>query len=234
MPVSEVGAIARERGIIFCVDAAQTAGVIPIDVRAMSIDLLAFTGHKSLFGPQGTGGLYLAEGLDTEVDPIMTGGTGSRSESEEQPEFLPDRYESGTPNTIGIAGLGAGIGFIRSVGIETIRSKEKKLAAMLMEGLRSMPEVTLYGCGDAARQTAVVSFTIAGMGPAEISMILDEDYSIMSRPGLQCAPSAHRTIGTFSSGTVRLSLGYFLEEKDIRTALAAVDRIIHTRKGARP
>jgi len=234
MPVSEVGAIARERGIIFCVDAAQTAGVIPIDVRAMSIDLLAFTGHKSLFGPQGTGGLYLAEALDKEVDPIMTGGTGSRSESEEQPEFLPDRYESGTPNTIGIAGLGAGIRFIRSVGIETIRNKEKNLAAMLIEGLQSMPEVTLYGCRDAVRQTAVVSFTIAGMGPAEVAMILDEDYSIMSRPGLQCAPSAHRTIGTFSSGTVRLSLGYFLEEKDIRTALAAVDRIIHTKKGARP
>ena len=234
MPVSEVGAIARERGIIFCVDAAQTAGVIPIDVRAMSIDLLAFTGHKSLFGPQGTGGLYLAEALDKEVDPIMTGGTGSRSESEEQPEFLPDRYESGTPNTIGIAGLGAGIRFIRSVGIETIRNKEKNLAAMLIEGLQSMPEVTLYGCRDAVRQTAVVSFTIAGMGPAEVAMILDEDYSIMSRPGLQCAPAAHRTIGTFSSGTVRLSLGYFLEENDIRTALAAVDRIIHTKKGARP
>ncbi|MDD5723487.1 MAG: aminotransferase class V-fold PLP-dependent enzyme [Syntrophales bacterium] len=232
MPVSEVGKIARDRGIVFCVDAAQTAGVIPIDVKAMAIDLLAFTGHKSLFGPQGTGGLYLADGLEKKIDPIMTGGTGSRSESEEQPEFLPDRYESGTPNTIGIAGLGAGVRFIRSVGIETIRKKEMSLAAMLMAGLQSMPEVTLYGCGDATRQTAVVSFTISGMSPSEVSMILDEQYSIMSRPGLQCAPAAHRTIGTFSGGTVRLSLGYFLEEDDIRTALSAVDRIIHTKKGA--
>jgi len=230
MPVSEVGRIARERGIVFCVDAAQTAGVIPIDVEVMSIDLLAFTGHKSLFGPQGTGGLYLADGLEQKIEPIMAGGTGSRSESEEQPAFLPDRYESGTPNTIGIAGLGAGIRFIRSVGIETIRDKERALTAMLIEGLRSMPEVTLYGCADAARQTAVVSFTVAGMSPAEVAMILDEEFSIMSRPGLQCAPAAHRTIGTFSAGTVRLSLGYFLEEDEIRTALAAVDRIIHTKR----
>jgi len=233
MPVSEVGRIARERGIVFCIDAAQTAGAIPIDVEAMSIDILAFTGHKSLFGPQGTGGLYLADKLEKIIEPIMTGGTGSRSESEEQPAFLPDRYESGTPNTIGIAGLGAGIRFISSVGIDTIRDKEVALTAMMIEGLRSMPEVTLYGCGDAARQTAVVSFTISGMSPAEVAMILDEEFSIMSRPGLQCAPAAHRTIGTFSAGTVRLSLGYFLEERDIRIALSAVDRIIHTKRGTR-
>jgi len=234
MPVSEVGKIARDRGVVFCVDAAQTAGVIPIDVEAMFIDILAFTGHKSLFGPQGTGGLYLADGLEKEIDPIMAGGTGSRSESEEQPEFLPDRYESGTPNTIGIAGLGAGIRFIRSVGIETIRKKEISLAVMLMTGLQSMPEVTLYGCDDATRQTAVVSFTILGMSPTDVAMILDEEFSIMSRPGLQCAPAAHRTIGTFSAGTVRLSLGYFLEESDIRAALSAVDQIIHRKKGAIP
>ncbi len=231
MPISEIGRIARERGIIFCVDAAQTAGVVPIDVKVMSIDLLAFTGHKSLFGPQGTGGLYLVEGLEKDIEPIMTGGTGSRSESEEQPVFLPDRYESGTPNSIGLAGLGAGIRFIRSVGIEAIRDKERALTAMLLEGFHAMPEVTLYGCGDAARQTAVVSFTIPGMSTAEVAMILDEEFCIMSRPGLQCAPAAHRTIGTFPMGTVRLSLGYFLDEDNIRTALAAVDRIISTKKG---
>ncbi|TFG91294.1 MAG: aminotransferase class V-fold PLP-dependent enzyme, partial [Syntrophobacterales bacterium] len=138
----------------------------------------------------------------------------------------------GTPNTIGIAGLGAGIRFINSVGIDAIRKKEMSLAAMLMAGLQSMPEVTLLGCSDAARQTAVVSFTISGMSPSEAAMILDEEFSIMSRPGLQCAPAAHRTIGTFSTGTIRLSLGYFLEEDDIRTALSAVDQIIHTKKGA--
>jgi len=123
MPIADIGKIAREKGVIFCVDAAQTAGVIPIDVEEMCIDILAFTGHKSIFGPQGTGGFYMTEGLEKEVCPIMTGGTGSRSESEEHPDFLPDRYESGTPNVIGIAGLNAGIRFIRSIGIETIRKR---------------------------------------------------------------------------------------------------------------
>jgi len=226
MPISETGKIARENGVIFCVDAAQTAGVIPIDVEKMSIDILAFTGHKALFGPQGTGGLYMAEGLEKEVRPIMTGGTGSRSESEEHPDFLPDRYESGTANVIGIAGLNAGIRFIRSVGIETIRGKESELTAILVEGLKSIPEVTLYGSGDAKKQTAVVSFNIAGMDCSEVAMALDEEFNIMSRPGLQCAPAAHSTIGTFSSGTVRLSLGYFLKKDDIQAVLSAVEKLI--------
>ncbi|HOO90749.1 MAG TPA: aminotransferase class V-fold PLP-dependent enzyme, partial [Syntrophales bacterium] len=181
--------------------------------------------------PQGTGGLYLGDGLEKEISPIMTGGTGSRSESEEHPDFIPDKYEPGTPNVIGIAGLNAGIGFINSIGIETIREKEAKLTAMLMEGLASIQGVTLYGCGDASRQTSVVSFNIAGMAPSEVAMTLDDEYNIMSRPGLQCAPAAHRTIGTFSAGTVRLSLGYFLEEDDIRMALSAVEHIIQKKKG---
>ena len=231
MPIAEIGKIARGKGVIMCVDAAQTAGLIPIDVEEMFIDILAFTGHKSLFGPQGTGGLYLADGLEKEICPIMTGGTGSRSESEEHPDFLPDKFESGTANVIGIAGLNAGIRFIRSVGIETIREKESKLTTMLMEGLKSIPEVTLYGCGDVRKQTSVVSFNISDMDSSEIAMALDEEFDIMSRPGLQCAPAAHRTIGTFSAGTVRLSLGYFLEEDDIKAALSAVGKIIQKKKG---
>jgi len=226
MPIAETGKIAREKGVIFCVDAAQTAGVIPIDVEEMFIDVLAFTGHKSLFGPQGTGGLCMAEGLEKEICPIMTGGTGSRSESEEHPDFLPDRYESGTANVIGIAGLNAGIRFIRSVGIEAIRKKESELAAILMEGLKSIPEVILYGCGDAKKQTAVVSFNISGVDCSGVAMALDEEFNIMSRPGLQCAPAAHSTIGTFSAGTVRLSLGYFLEKDDIQAVLFAVEKLI--------
>ncbi|MEA2014755.1 MAG: aminotransferase class V-fold PLP-dependent enzyme [Thermodesulfobacteriota bacterium] len=226
MPISETGKIARENGVIFCVDSAQTAGIIPIDVEEMSIDLLAFTGHKSLLGPQGTGGLYLADGLEKEIFPIMTGGTGSRSESEEHPDFLPDRYESGTANVVGIAGLNAGIRFIRSVGMDTIRKKEMELTAMLIEGLKFIPEVTLYGCGDAKKQTSIVSFNISGMDSSEVAMALDEEFDIMSRPGLQCAPAAHITIGTFSAGTMRLSLGYFLEESDIRAALSAVEKLV--------
>jgi len=225
MPISEVGTIAREKEVIFCVDAAQTAGVISINVDEMSIDLLAFTGHKSLFGPQGTGGLYIRDGLEGEINPLTMGGTGSRSESQEHPDFLPDKFESGTPNTIGIAGLGAGIQFIRETGIEKIREKEQELTTMLIDGIASIPGATLYGCLDPERQTAVLSFNIKGMSPAEIALTLDEEFNIMSRPGLQCAPAAHQTIGTLSEGTVRLSPGYFLEKEDVEKCILAVETL---------
>ena len=225
MPISEVGTIAREKEVIFCVDAAQTAGVISINVDEMSIDLLAFTGHKSLFGPQGTGGLYIRDGLEGEINPLTMGGTGSRSESQEHPDFLPDKFESGTPNTIGIAGLGAGIQFIRETGIEKIREKEQELTTMLIDGIASIPGATLYGCLDPERQTAVLSFNIKGMSPAEIALTLDEEFNIMSRPGLQCAPAAHQTIGTLSEGTVRLSPGYFLGKEDVEKCILAVEAL---------
>jgi cysteine desulfurase family protein len=230
MPISEVGTIARDKEIIFCVDAAQTAGVIPINVEEMSVDLLAFTGHKSLFGPQGTGGLYIRDGLEGEISPLTMGGTGSSSESLEHPDFLPDKFESGTPNTIGIAGLGAGIQFIKKTGIEKIRKKEQELTAMLIEGIASIPGATLYGCRDEKRQTAVVSFNIEGMSPAEVALALDEEFNIMSRPGLQCAPAAHHTIGTFSEGTVRLSPGYFLEKEDVEKCIVALEALAYRGK----
>ncbi len=231
IPVTEVGKIAREREVLFCVDAAQTAGVIPINITEMSVDLLAFTGHKSLFGPQGTGGLYIRDGLESEINPLTTGGTGSRSESQDHPDFLPDKFESGTPNTIGIAGLGAGIRFIKGIGIERIRKKEQELTAMLIDGLTAIPGVTLYGCLDPEKQTAVLSFTISRMSPAEIALALDDEFNIMSRPGLQCAPAAHHTIGTFSEGTVRLSPGYFLQKEDIEHCIEAVGVLASRAKG---
>lgn len=226
MPVSEIGAIARAHGIIFCVDAAQTAGALPINVNTMNIDLLAFTGHKSLFGPQGTGGLYIGEGLDKQIPPLMTGGTGSKSEFEHQPDFLPDKYESGTPNAMGIAGLGAGVRYVLDTGIETIRNKETALCRQLMEGLADIPGVTIYGCRDALKQTSVVSFTINDITPSEAAMILDEDFGIMCRPGLHCAPSAHRTIGTFPQGTLRFSMGFFNTSDHVKHALTAVADIV--------
>jgi cysteine desulfurase family protein len=232
MPISEVGKIARDKEVLFCVDAAQTAGAISISVDEMSIDLLAFTGHKSLFGPQGTGGLYIRDGIEGEINPLTTGGTGSSSESEEQPDFLPDKFESGTPNTIGIAGLGAGIQFIKRTGIDMIRKKEQELTTLLIDGISSIPGATLYGCLDAERQTAVLSFNIKGMSPAEVALALDEEFNIMSRPGLQCAPAAHHTIGTFSEGTVRLSPGYFLEKADVEKCVLAVEAIAYREKGA--
>ncbi|MBN2516960.1 MAG: aminotransferase class V-fold PLP-dependent enzyme [Deltaproteobacteria bacterium] len=227
MPVTEIGRIAREKGVIFCVDAAQTAGAIPIDVDIMAIDLLAFTGHKSLFGPQGTGGLYVARGLEKEITPIMMGGTGSRSEFEKQPDFLPDIYESGTLNAIGIAGLGAGVRFILDEGIDAIRDKEERLTGMLLEGLSAISGVTIYGCRDSKKQTTVVSLGIKDKSPADIALILDDEFHIMSRPGLQCAPAAHSTIGTFPVGTLRLSPGYFSNGDEVRKAIDAIKDIAH-------
>jgi cysteine desulfurase family protein len=225
MPVAEIGAIAREKGVIFCVDAAQTAGAIPIDVEDMAIDFLAFTGHKSLFGPQGTGGFYVAGGLEKEIAPIMMGGTGSRSEFEKQPDFLPDIYESGTINAIGVAGLGAGVGFILDEGIDTIRDKEERLTGMLLEGLSLISGVTIYGCRDSKKQTTIVSLNIKDQSPADIALILDEEFHIMSRPGLQCAPAAHSTIGTLPVGTLRLSPGYFSNGDEVRKTIDAITDI---------
>jgi cysteine desulfurase family protein len=222
MPVAEVGDIARTHDIPYCIDAAQTAGALPIDVGAMKIDLLAFTGHKSLYGPQGTGGLYIREGLEGKLEPLMRGGTGSRSESQQQPDFMPDKYESGTPNTVGIAGLGAGAHFCLAQAVAQIRAKEEGLTRILIEGLGSIPGVLVHGCGDAKRQVAICSFTIQDRSPSEITMELDEEYGIMSRPGLHCAPIAHQTIGTSPQGTVRLSASFFTTEEDILSAIEAV------------
>lgn len=225
LPVTEIGGITKEKGVLFCVDVAQTAGVIPIHVPSMNIDLLAFTGHKSLYGPQGTGGLFVSNGLEKEVTPIMMGGTGSRSESERHPEFLPDRYESGTLNAIGIAGLNAGVRFVLNQGVDAIRRKEAELTDLLICGLSSIPGVRVFGCGDARKQTAVVSFGMECKGPGDIALALDEEFNVMSRPGLQCAPAAHRTIGTFPEGTVRLSPGYFNTEEDVERVVAAVAKV---------
>lgn len=224
MPIAVIGAIIKEKGdALFCVDAAQTAGVLPIDVQAAAIDLLAFTGHKSLFGPQGTGGLYIRKGLEKRIAPLMMGGTGSRSEFEEQPDFMPDKYESGTPNTIGLAGLGAGVGFILEKTVAAIRNKERQLTIRFLEHLRELQDqVTIYGSGDASRQTAVVSFNIHNVTPSFAAQTFEEQWGIMCRPGLHCAPCVHRTLGTFPQGTIRFSFGFFNTLEDVDLASDAV------------
>lgn len=219
-PVEEIGSIARESGLFFALDAAQTAGAYPIDVDKINVDLLAFTGHKSLCGPSGTGGLYIREGI--KLKPLKWGGTGSRSEEEYQPEFLPDAYESGTPNLVGIAGLGAGVRFIMREGIEAIRKRERDLTQRLIDGLLNIPGVFVYGDLNANHQIGVVSFNIDGVSQSEIGLRLDEEYEIMCRVGLHCAPAAHKTIGTFPDGTVRFGLGTFTTEDEIETAIQAV------------
>ena len=229
LPVAEVAARVGAQvapAPLLVVDAAQTAGAIPIDVQATGIDLLAFTGHKSLYGPMGTGGLVIGERVDLDrLEPLKRGGTGSRSEYEEQPDFLPDRYESGTPNAVGLAGLAAGVRWVLEQGIEAIRAHEMALTQRLIDGLRSIPGVTVYGTLDAARQTATVSFNIAGMEPSEVGLRLDEEFGIMCRVGLHCAPAAHRTIGTFPTGTVRFGLGRFNTTEEVNRALEAVERL---------
>lgn len=225
MPIADIGMVSREHDLVLCVDSAQTAGCYPIDVEAMNIDLLAFTGHKALFGPSGTGGLYIREGLEKKIEPICVGGTGSRSEMEVQPDFMPDRYESGTPNTIGIAGLGAGVDFILSKGVAEIKAREEKLMKMFIDGVSNLPGIILYGQKSVLRRTPAVSFNIEGMDPAAVAMDLDEQFGIMARSGLHCAPAAHKTIGTYPAGTVRFSFSYFNTEGQIIASLEALRKI---------
>jgi cysteine desulfurase family protein len=225
LPVAEVARIARDHGVPLLVDAAQSAGCYPIDVEAMNIDLLAFSGHKSLFGPQGTGGLYIRQGIESQLEPLKYGGTGSYSEHENQPDFMPDKYESGTPNTVGLAGLGAGVRFVLQEGLANIRKKEERLTKLLLDGLAAIPGVACYGNGHPADQVAVVSFNVSGLPPSEVALQLEEDYRIMCRPGLHCSPVAHKTLGTFPQGSVRLSPGHFNSGQDIEKTLEAVRQI---------
>lgn len=223
LPVAEAGRIARQHGLLLLVDAAQTAGAYPIDVQSAAIDLLAFTGHKSLYGPMGTGGLVIGDRVDAHLlQPLKRGGTGSRSEREEQPDFLPDLCESGTPNAVGLAGLAAGTRWVLAQGVERIRAHELALTAQLLSGLAGIPGVTVYGPRDARRQTATVSFVIHGLEPSDVGLRLDDEYAIMCRVGLHCAPAAHRTLGTFPAGTVRFGLGAFNTVEEISAALEAV------------
>ena len=222
LPIKEIASIAHQAGALILVDSAQTAGVIPIDQPAMGIDLLAFTGHKGLYGPTGTGGLVIGEGVDpSELRPVVRGGTGSRSEYEEQPDMLPDKYESGTVNSVGIAGLGAGVRWVQSIGVESIRAREAELNEQFLSGLQNIPGITLYGPPNQEERTAVVSCRVAGQNVSEVGLRLDDDFGILCRVGLHCAPSAHKTIGTFPEGTIRLAPGIFTSPDDIRTVIAA-------------
>jgi cysteine desulfurase family protein len=221
--IEEYGAVTRRRNLIFMVDAAQTAGKYPIDVQASNIDLLAFSGHKGLFGPPGTGALYI--GNRVNLDSLREGGTGSYSEEEEQPVILPDRHESGTQNSVGISGLGAGLKYIRNEGLEKIRTREQSLTDTLIEGLSKIPGIVLYISKDRLKQAPVISFNIKGFTPGDVGTILDQTFDIKVRTGLHCAPMMHKTIGTFPLGTIRLSPGYFNSLEEIEMTIKAIDRI---------
>ena len=222
-PIEEYGVIARRHNLIFMVDAAQTVGKYPLDVRANRIDLLAFSGHKGLFGPPGTGVLYIGERVD--LDSLREGGTGSHSELEEQPTDLPDKFESGTVNSAGIAGLGAGLKFIFKEGTEKILEHEQSLTDQLLEGLACISRVTVYKAKDNSRQAPVISFNLEDSTPGEVGTILDQAFDIKVRTGLHCAPAAHRTLGTFPLGTIRLSPGYFNTREEIDFTVEAIKKI---------
>lgn len=223
LPVRELGEISRRKGAKLLVDAAQSAGTLPIDVETLQIDLLAFPGHKGLMGPQGTGGLFIHP--DLALEPLMSGGTGSSSESAEQPSARPDRYEAGTPNTVGIAGLSAGVDYVQEQTVEAIHAKERRLTALLMDGLLRIPGISVLGPDPGEERTAIVSFVMEGIDPSETAFILDQQFGIAVRSGFHCTPLGHEIAGTTGTGAVRASPGYFTKESEIVSLIEAVEEI---------
>ena len=226
VPLEAIAEIAKSHGAALLVDAAQTAGVLAIDVARMGIDMMAFPGHKALYGPQGTGGLYLSPELD--VEPIVLGGTGSQSEAIGQPTVRPDRYESGTQNGPGIAGLGAGLDFVLHETPTNIHTKEWTFTQRLMEGLLRIGGIRVLGPKLGQPRTGIVSFVAEGIDSAELSFVLDQHFRIAVRAGYHCTPLAHRTAGTESTGAVRASVGAFTTEEQIEYFLESMQRIMQS------
>ena len=223
MPIEEIGRIAHDNGIVYMVDAAQSAGVYNIDMEKLHIDILAFPGHKGLLGPQGTGGLIIREGI--QLEGYLHGGTGSASHSLIQPDIMPDKFESGTSNGPGIIGLGAGISYIMEKGMDNIRIHEEELTFHFIEEALKIDGIKLYGPLIKGEQGPVVSLNIKDADSSEISYILDSQFDIAVRPGLHCAPLAHKTIGTLEQGVVRFSFGIFNTHEEIEFAINALKQI---------
>jgi len=224
-PISEVARLFSQAGVPLLLDAAQTAGIQPIMAEEWNLGMLVCSGHKSLLGPQGVGLLYIRP--DLNLRSLIEGGTGSNSEHESQPDFYPDCFESGTLNLPGIAGLGAGIDYIEEMGAETILNNELKSAAFLEEGLSALPGVKILRPD--VRGTGVVSFIVEGINPSDLGHILDEAFDIAVRTGLHCAPFAHRTLGTFPEGTIRVAPGCFTQQEDLEHLLQSLDMILQQR-----
>jgi len=222
-PIEELGLQVRSRDSLLLVDAAQTAGILPLDMESMSIDFLAFPGHKELLGPPGTGGLVA--GKRAKLRPTQQGGTGTRSEEEWQPDDMPEGFETGTINSVGIAGLNAGLSFITKTGLDVIRAHQLTLIHRLLQGLATVPGLSLYGPAQADRQVGVVSINLSNWEPMDLGIALDQDFDIAVRTGLHCAPLAHRTIGTYPTGTVRFSPGHFTTLEDIDLAIDALHHL---------
>lgn len=219
-PIGQIGALAKARGIPLLVDAAQSAGVVEIDVKRDGISMLAFAGHKLLYGPPGTGGLYVHPSI--RLRSLVEGGTGTLSEQQTQPDFMPDQMESGTLNTVGIVGLLAGVSYVRNQTVARIHAYENKLTTRLMEGLGNVPGVTLLG---GANRVGVVGFLMEGLDSVTVCGKLDEQFHIAARGGMHCAIQAHRSLGTEKTGVARLSVSSFTQPADVEHAIVAVNRI---------
>lgn len=230
LPLKEVGEFCRNKGLYFIVDSAQTAGFADIDIQAMNIDALAFTGHKGLLGPQGIGGFLLKEHMINKITPLLSGGTGSISHSEEIPSFMPDRFEAGTLNIPGIIGLRAGLLWIQEQGIQTLHRHELELTQAFLDGCKPLIEtkkINLLGLPHCQNRTGVVSIQTKAIDIANVAYLLDEKYHIMARVGLHCSPSAHKTLGTYPTGTLRFSFGWNNTLEDVNTLLHALEEICH-------
>lgn len=221
--ISSVGKIAKKHNIKYLVDASQSAGIYDIDVQAMNIDMLAMPGHKGLLGPQGTGILYVTD--EIRLKSQREGGTGSKSEEIIQPDLYPDKYESGTHNTPGLVGLGAGIEFILETGLDNIRKHEEELTQYMIDRLSEVPNLKLYGPKSSKERASVIAINIGDVDSGEITFRLNSEFDIATRSGIHCAPLAHKTIGTLKQGAVRFSIGYFNTKEDIDKAIEALKEI---------
>lgn len=228
LPIREVGAFCRQHGLRFFVDCAQTAGVIPISMKEMQIDALAFTGHKGLLGPQGIGGFLLAEGMEKEMEPLLSGGTGSISHTEDVPDFMPDRFEPGTMNLPGIIGLRSGLLWLKKIGIDQVRTHELELTAQFLDALHPLEkkgQIRIVGKKGIDGRTGVVSVQTLTKELSQAAFELDAEYGIMTRVGLHCAPSAHKTLHTYPVGTIRFSFGWWNTSEELEKAVQALEVI---------
>jgi cysteine desulfurase family protein len=224
LPIDKIGALCKSKNVLFHVDAAQTAGFLPIDVQKNNIDILTFTGHKKLLGPSGTGGLVLKNTV--EIDTLIHGGSGSKSESETHPDFYPDKLEAGTPNTVGIIGLKAGLEFILKQGQENIINHSRQITDYFLDLLIDIDELKIHGPGKGGNILPVISVTSDFFPPDKIASILDKEYGIMTRSGLMCSPLGHKALGTFPQGTLRFSPGFFTTQKDIDYTINSLKQIL--------
>lgn len=227
LDLKRVGDICKEKGLYFIIDAAQTAGYLDIDFNELNADAIAFTGHKSLLGPQGIGGFIISDELASKVTPLIAGGTGSLSDEEIQPEYMPDKFEGGTLNIPGIYGLNASIKYLLKEKVSSIREKELYLLENFLESLLNMPKLNIIGKRDLSNRTAVVSIDVPNEDNAEVSYELSRRFGIMTRCGLHCAPAAHKTLGTFPRGTVRFSFSHFNTIEEVKYTIDAIHKVLN-------